>query len=138
ILGLTRKQVRTRFDQIVDFAELGRFIDTPVKRYSSGMEVRLGFSVAVHLEPDVLLIDEVLSVGDESFQRRCLARMDQLRTDGQTLVFVSHILPDVKRLCSRVVYLERGVVRVDGPTDEALEQYVADVDARQAGRGGVP
>jgi lipopolysaccharide transport system ATP-binding protein len=138
ILGLTRKQVRTRFDQIVDFAELGRFIDTPVKRYSSGMEVRLGFSVAVHLQPDVLLIDEVLSVGDESFQRRCLARMDQLRTEGQTLVFVSHILPDVKRLCSRVIYLERGVVRVDGPTDVALEQYVADVDARQAGRGGAP
>jgi lipopolysaccharide transport system ATP-binding protein len=138
ILGLSRRDVRARFDEIVDFAELGRFIDTPVKRYSSGMEVRLGFSVAVHLEPDVLLIDEVLSVGDEAFQRRCLARMDELRARGQTLVFISHILADVQHLCPRVVYLERGVVRMDGPAGQVIEQYVADVNARQAERGGAP
>jgi lipopolysaccharide transport system ATP-binding protein len=138
ILGLSRKDVRAKFDEIVDFAELGRFIDTPVKRYSSGMEVRLGFSVAVHLEPDVLLIDEVLSVGDEAFQRRCLARMDELRARGQTLVFVSHILPDVQHLCPRVVYIERGVVRMDGPAEQVIEQYVGDVNARQAERGGAP
>jgi lipopolysaccharide transport system ATP-binding protein len=138
ILGLSRKDVRAKFDEIVDFAELGRFIDTPVKRYSSGMEVRLGFSVAVHLEPDVLLIDEVLSVGDEAFQRRCLARMDELRARGQTLVFISHILPDVQHLCPRVVYLERGVVRMDGPAEQVIEQYVGDVNARQAERGGAP
>ena len=138
ILGLSRRDVRARFDEIVDFAELGRFIDTPVKRYSSGMEVRLGFSVAVHLEPDVLLIDEVLSVGDESFQRRCLARMDELRARGQTLVFISHVLNDVRHLCPRVVYLERGVVRMDGPADEVIERYVADVNARQTERGGAP
>ena len=128
ILGLTRKDIKARFDEIVDFAELGRFIDTPVKRYSSGMEVRLGFSVAVHLEPDVLLIDEVLSVGDESFQRRCLTRMDEMRERGQTLVFVSHVLEDVKRLCTRVVYLDRAVVRADGPADEVVDLYLSDVN----------
>ena len=138
ILGLSRRDVRTRFDEIVDFAELGRFIDTPVKLYSSGMEVRLGFSVAVHLEPDVLLIDEVLSVGDEAFQRRCLARMDELRARGQTLVFISHVLADVQHLCPRVVYLERGVVRMDGPAEPVIEQYVSDVNARQTERGGQP
>jgi ABC-type polysaccharide/polyol phosphate transport system ATPase subunit len=92
----------------------------------------------VHLEPDVLLIDEVLSVGDEAFQRRCLARMDELRARGQTLVFISHILPDVQHLCPRVVYLERGVVRMDGPAEQVIEQYVSDVNARQAERGGAP
>ena len=131
ILGLSRKDIRRRFDEIVDFAELGRFIDTPTKRYSSGMEVRLGFSVAVHLEPDVLLVDEVLAVGDESFQRRCLTRMDELRANGQTLLFVSHILPDVRRLCPRVIYLDRAMVRADGPADEVLGLYLEDVNARQ-------
>ena len=133
ILGLGRKEIRGRFDEIVEFAGLGRFIDTPVKRYSSGMEVRLGFSVAVHLEPDVLLIDEVLSVGDEAFQRRCLKRMDELRARGQTLVFVSHILPDVRHLCSRVVYLERGSVRADGPAGEVIDKYLGDVRDREYG-----
>jgi ABC-type polysaccharide/polyol phosphate transport system ATPase subunit len=132
ILGLTRRDIRSRFDDIVEFAELGRFIDTPTKRYSSGMEVRLGFSVAVHLEPDVLLVDEVLAVGDESFQRRCLERMDELRAGGQTLLFVSHILPDVRRLCPRVIYLDRAMVRADGPADEVLSLYLEDVNARQA------
>jgi ABC-type polysaccharide/polyol phosphate transport system ATPase subunit len=131
ILGLSRRDIRTRFDEIVEFAELGRFIDTPTKRYSSGMEVRLGFSVAVHLEPDVLLVDEVLAVGDESFQRRCLKRMDELRANGQTLVFVSHILPDVRRLCPRVIYLDRAMVRADGPAEEVLQLYLADVHSRQ-------
>ncbi len=131
ILGLSRKDIRARFDDIVEFAELGRFIDTPTKRYSSGMEVRLGFSVAVHLEPDVLLVDEVLAVGDESFQRRCLKRMDELRANGQTLLFVSHILSDVRRLCPRVIYLDRAMVRADGPADDVLNLYLADVNARQ-------
>ncbi len=134
ILGLSRKEVRKRFDQIVEFAEIGKFIDTPVKRYSSGMEVRLGFSVAVHLEPDILLIDEVLSVGDESFQRKCLERMDLLLAQGQTIVFVSHILPDVRRLCKRVVYLVRGQVRADGPADEVIDLYLRDVtESRTSG-----
>jgi lipopolysaccharide transport system ATP-binding protein len=131
ILGLSRKEIRRRFDEIVEFAELGRFIDTPVKRYSSGMEVRLGFSVAVHLEPDILLIDEVLSVGDESFQRRCLERMDLLRDRGQTIVFVSHVLPDVARLCRRVIYLDRATIRADGPADDVIALYLRDVDERE-------
>ncbi len=132
ILGLTRKEVRRKFDEIVDFAELGRFINTPVKRYSSGMEVRLGFSLAVHLDPDILLIDEVLAVGDESFQRRCLKRMDELRAKGQTIVFVSHVMKDVQRLCDRVIYIERGMIRADGPTDQVVELYLRDVADRQA------
>ena len=133
ILGLSRRDIRRRFDEIVDFAEIGRFIDTPAKRYSSGMEVRLGFSVAVHVEPEILLIDEVLSVGDEAFQRRCMQRMDEMRAAGQTLVFVSHLLDDVQRLCSRVVYLDRAVVRADGPSDEVIDLYLRDVsDGRHA------
>jgi lipopolysaccharide transport system ATP-binding protein len=130
IMGLSRKDVRRRFDEIVEFAELGRFVDTPVKKYSSGMEVRLGFSVAVHLEPDTLLIDEVLAVGDAAFQRRCLERMDELRGKGQTLVFVSHVLEDVKRLCPRIVYIERGRIRADGPAEEVAAVYQKDVDAK--------
>ncbi|MEX1047543.1 MAG: ABC transporter ATP-binding protein [Actinomycetota bacterium] len=131
ILGLSRKEIRRRFEEIVEFAELGRFIDTPVKRYSSGMEVRLGFSVAVHLDPDVLLVDEVLAVGDESFQQRCLRRLDEMRARGQTLVFVSHMLADVKRVCSRVVYLDRAVVRADGPTDEVIDLYRREVQGSE-------
>lgn len=126
ILGLRRREIRRRFDEIVGFAELGPYIDTPVKRYSSGMEVRLGFSVAVHLDPDVLLVDEVLAVGDESFQRRCLERMDRIRAGGQTLVFVSHVLSDVRRLCPRTIYLDRGVVRDDGPSERVCEAYLRD------------
>jgi homopolymeric O-antigen transport system ATP-binding protein len=134
ILGLRRREVRKKFDDIVEFAELGRYIDTPVKRYSSGMEVRLGFSVAVHVEPDVLLVDEVLAVGDASFQRRCLERMDRMRAAGQTVVFVSHVMEDVARLCSRALYLDRGVVRADGPVHEVSRLYLEDVqmEAREA------
>jgi lipopolysaccharide transport system ATP-binding protein len=135
ILGLRRKEIRRKFDEIVEFAELGRFIDTPVKRYSSGMEVRLGFSIAVHLDPDILLVDEVLAVGDESFQRRCLQRMDQVRASGQTLIFVSHVLSDVTRLCPRVIYLERGMVRADGPSAEVVELYLRDLAEREGAHG---
>jgi lipopolysaccharide transport system ATP-binding protein len=130
ILGLRRLEIRQKFDQIVDFAELGPYVDTPVKKYSSGMEVRLGFSVAVHLDPDVLLVDEVLAVGDEAFQQRCLQRMDQIRSSGQTLVFVSHVLSDVKRLCPRSIYLDRGVVRGDGPSADMIELYRRDLSER--------
>ena len=132
ILGLRRREVRRKFDQIVDFADLGRWVDTPIKRYSSGMEVRLGFSVAVHIDPDVLLVDEVLAVGDEEFQRRCLARMDEIRAGGQTLVFVSHVLSDVTRVCSRTVYLDRGVVRGDGSSQEMVDLYLRDLSDRKA------
>jgi lipopolysaccharide transport system ATP-binding protein len=139
ILGMRRADIRRKFDDIVDFAELGRFIDTPVKHYSSGMEVRLGFSVAVHLEPDVLLIDEVLAVGDESFQRRCLRRMDEISAAGQTVVFVSHVFADVKRLCPRVIYIHRGSIRADGPADDVIDLYLADVEQMDMayGRGAL-
>ena len=132
ILGLRRREIRRKFEQIVDFAELGPYVDTPVKRYSSGMEVRLGFSVAVHLDPDVLLVDEVLAVGDEAFQRRCLQRMDEIRNAGQTLLFVSHVLPDVKRLCPRSIYLDRGVIRGDGPSADMIDLYLRDLSQREA------
>ncbi len=132
ILGFSRRQIRKQFDDIVDFAELGRYIDTPVKRYSSGMEIRLGFSVAVHVEPDILLIDEVLAVGDESFQQRCMQRMAEVRANGQTLIFVSHVMPDVKRLCSRVVYLDRGMIRAMGSPDAMIDLYHRDLEERQA------
>jgi lipopolysaccharide transport system ATP-binding protein len=138
ILGMRRADLRRKFDDIVDFAELGRFIDTPVKHYSSGMEVRLGFSVAVHLEPDVLLIDEVLAVGDESFQRRCLRRMDEISAAGQTVVFVSHVFADVKRLCPRVIYIHRGAIRADGPADEVIQLYLADVEHMDMSYGRGP
>jgi lipopolysaccharide transport system ATP-binding protein len=132
ILGLRRRDIRRKFDQIVEFAELGPYVDTPVKRYSSGMEVRLGFSVAVHVDPDVLLVDEVLAVGDESFQSRCLQRMDEVRAGGQTLVFVSHVMADVERLCGRVVYLHRGTVRGEGPPHEMVQMYRDDLATMEA------
>src|SRR5437867_10177453 len=105
----------------------------PAMLYASGLEVRLGASVAVRLEPDLLLVDEVLAVGDESFQRRCLQRMDEIRASGQTLIFVSHVLSDVRRLCPRAIYLDRGVVRADGPSGEAIDLYLADLAAAEVG-----
>jgi lipopolysaccharide transport system ATP-binding protein len=124
LLGLRRKEIKRRFDEIIAFAELERFVDTPLKRYSSGMEIRLGFSVAVHLDPDLLLIDEVLAVGDENFQRRCLGRMDDLRARGQTIVFVSHDMGQVRRLCTRTILIDRGQIHADGPTDEVVDLYL--------------
>ena len=108
ILGLSKKEITARFDDIVEFAGLADFIDTPVKNYSSGMFVRLGFAVAAHVEPDVLLIDEVLSVGDESFQRRCAEKIEEFRRDGRTIVFVSHGLGQVEQLCQDVAWIEKG------------------------------
>jgi lipopolysaccharide transport system ATP-binding protein len=132
ILGLPRAEIRRRFDDIVDFAELGRYVETPVKRYSSGMEIRLGFSVAVHVEPEILLIDEVLAVGDEAFQRRCMQRMGELRAAGQTLVFVSHTMADVQRVCSTVIYLDRGMIRAMGPAQDVITVYRRDLQANEA------
>jgi lipopolysaccharide transport system ATP-binding protein len=118
IMGMRRAEIQKRFDEIVDFAGIERFIDTPVKRYSSGMNARLGFSIAAHLDPDVLLIDEVLSVGDMAFQQKCQARMQQFRSEGVAIVFVSHHLPAVARLCSQTLLLDRGeTVRLGAPRD---------------------
>jgi len=126
ILGMTRREIRWRFDEIVAFAEVERFIDTPVKRYSSGMYVRLAFAVAAHLEPDILVVDEVLAVGDAAFQRKCLGKMNEIAaTGGRTVLFVSHQLGTVSALCNRAVLLDAGKVARAGPTGEVVARYVA-------------
>ena len=124
ILGMRREEIRRRFDEIVAFSGLEDFIDTPVKRYSSGMYARLGFSVAAHMEPDVLIVDEVLSVGDYVFQRKCTEKMAGIINGGATVVFVSHNLRAVAALCERSLLLERGQVRKIGPTREVLKTYL--------------
>jgi lipopolysaccharide transport system ATP-binding protein len=124
VLGMTRKEIVRRFDEIVAFADVERFLDTPVKRYSSGMYVRLAFSVATHLEPEVLVIDEVLAVGDAAFQRRSLARMTQVAREGRTVLFVSHNMAIIQALCSRVVVLDRGRVIADDAPDDAIGAYL--------------
>ena len=124
ILGMRRAEIATRFDEIVEFAEIARFLDTPVKRYSSGMSVRLAFAVAAHLEPEILLVDEVLAVGDASFQRKSLGKMNEVAKEGRTVVFVSHNLAIIQALCSRGVLLERGEVVTDAPIGEAVDAYL--------------
>lgn len=123
ILGLTRKEIDAALDSIIDFAGVRAFIDTPVRNYSSGMYVRLGFAIAVHVDPDILLIDEVLSVGDASFQEKCLERMRGFKDAGKTVVLVSHDLAAVRSLCDRTVVLHSGEIAFDGPTEEALAHY---------------
>ena len=138
ILGLSRRQTDAYFDAIVDFSGIERFIDNQVKFYSSGMYVRLAFAVAVHVEPEILLVDEVLSVGDEPFQRKCLARIKQFQYEGRTIVFVTHGLDMVRELCDRAVMLDRGEVVVDGKAQEAIrayrERYAPDPDSSDDGR----
>jgi lipopolysaccharide transport system ATP-binding protein len=124
VLGMKRAHIAKTFDAIVDFAGISEFVDTPVKRYSSGMNARLGFSIAAHLNPDALIIDEVLSVGDMAFQQRCLERMRAFRDDGVSIVFVSHNLQAVAGLCQKALHLERRVCAF-GPTDEVMSSYVA-------------
>jgi lipopolysaccharide transport system ATP-binding protein len=123
IYGMTRAEVDRQFDEIVAFSELEKFLDTPVKRYSSGMYVRLGFAVAAYLDPDILLVDEVLAVGDLSFQRRCLNRMSDVAQSGRTVLFVSHQMAAIRRLCTRTIWLEAGRVRDFGPTGEVVAKY---------------
>ena len=124
VLGMTRKEIVRRFDEIVAFADIERFLDTPVKRYSSGMYVRLAFSVATHLEPEILVIDEVLAVGDAGFQRRSLARMSQVAREGRTVLFVSHNMAIIQALCSRVIVLDSGRIIADDATDPAISAYL--------------
>jgi lipopolysaccharide transport system ATP-binding protein len=124
ILGMKRTDIERNFDRIVAFSEIAAFIDTPVKWYSSGMYLRLAFSVAAHLNPEILIIDEVLAVGDASFQRKCLNKMQELRKDGRTILFVSHNMQAVTRLCKRLIYLEGGVVVDDGEPTEVSSRYM--------------
>jgi ABC-2 type transport system ATP-binding protein len=123
ILGLSRREITDRFDDIVEFAGLEKFIDTPVKNYSSGMFVRLGFAVAAHVDPEVLLIDEVLSVGDESFQRKSAERIEEFRRDGRTIIFVSHGLSQVEQLCEKVAWIDRGELKAIGFAGEVISAY---------------
>jgi ABC-type polysaccharide/polyol phosphate transport system ATPase subunit len=123
ILGMMRREITKKLDSIVEFAELRQFIDTPVKRYSSGMYVRLGFSIAAHLDPDILLLDEVLAVGDASFQRKCIQRITELKKNGTTIVFISHDLRAVQQLCDRVILLKKGQIEADGNPAETIALY---------------
>jgi lipopolysaccharide transport system ATP-binding protein len=124
ILGMKHAEIRRKFDEIVAFAEVAKFIDTPVKHYSSGMQMRLAFAVAAHLEPEILLVDEVLAVGDGSFQRKCLNKMEEVGLGGRTVLFVSHNMPAVTRLCRRTILLDEGRVLKDGPAHQVVSAYL--------------
>ena len=123
ILGMSKQEIDNKFDEIVAFSEIEQFLDTPVKRYSSGMYVRLAFSVAVHLESDILIVDEVLAVGDSVFQRRCIDKMMAIANEGKTLFFVSHNLASVSALCNRAILLDKGKLIADGPVGDTIEKY---------------
>jgi lipopolysaccharide transport system ATP-binding protein len=124
ILGMTQREIRKKFDEIVAFAEVDRFLDTPVKRYSSGMYVRLAFAVAAHLEPEILIVDEVLAVGDAEFQKKCLGKMSEVAGGGRTVLFVSHNMGAVRSLCSRAIVMANGKVVATAPAGQAVEMYL--------------
>jgi lipopolysaccharide transport system ATP-binding protein len=135
ILGMTRAEVRRKFDEIVAFADVEKFLDTPVKRYSSGMHVRLAFSVAAHMEPEILIVDEVLAVGDAEFQKKCMGKMKGVaQTEGRSILFVSHNMMAIKHLCRRGIWLHQGKILHTGPIDEVVEAYTSSVqDKLQSG-----
>ncbi|MDO8690444.1 MAG: ABC transporter ATP-binding protein, partial [Dehalococcoidia bacterium] len=124
ILGMSGKQMKNRFEGIVEFSELARFIDTPVKHYSSGMYARLGFAVAISIDPDILVIDEVLSVGDEAFQRKCIDKIREIKERGKSIILVSHNLQIVKDLCAEAIWLEAGAERAQGPSHQVVDKYL--------------
>jgi lipopolysaccharide transport system ATP-binding protein len=133
ILGMRRREIEGRFDEIVEFSGIERFIDTPVKRYSSGMYVRLAFAVAAYLDPEILLVDEVLAVGDTEFQRKCLGKMHEASEEGRTVVFVSHNMPSVQRLCNRAYVIDKGEIVAEGTAGEAVAKYLERVRPGQVG-----
>jgi lipopolysaccharide transport system ATP-binding protein len=125
ILGMSRREIVSRFDEIVEFSEVEKFLDTPVKRYSSGMYVRLAFAVAAHLEPEILIVDEVLAVGDAEFQKKCVGKMEDASTrEGRTVLLVSHQMPTIQNLCTRCVLMDQGQIIADGPTSEVINAYM--------------
>ncbi len=124
IFGLTKKEIDERIDQIIEFSELGQYIDNPVRTYSSGMYMRLAFSVAINVNAEILLIDEILSVGDQHFQEKCFKKMNELKKEGKTMVFVTHSMESVKQLCTRAIWLYDGQIRMDGATDKVVEEYI--------------
>jgi len=126
ILGMSRNEIRRKFDEIVEFAEISKFLDTPVKRYSSGMYVRLAFAVAAHLEPDILIVDEVLAVGDSAFQQKCLGKMRDIRSEGRTVIVVSHNMGTVSSLCQKVIWLADGQVKAAGDAQDIIRKYLSE------------
>jgi len=134
VLGMTKREIDRRFDEIVAFAEVEKFIDTPVKRYSSGMAVRLGFAVAAHLEPEILIVDEVLAVGDLAFQQKCINAMSEVASAGRTVLFVSHNMTSVRRLCSRAILMSSGHPIVDDAPQTAIDAYIVDNNTKSAFR----
>ena len=137
VLGMSRSEIKKKFDEIVAFAEVEQFLDTPVKRYSSGMYVRLAFAVAAHLEPEILLVDEVLAVGDAQFQKKCMGKMEDVSKDGRTIFFVSHNMGAIENLCQRVICLSHGEISFDGATSEGIRNYLEtdDVDSEETAPG---
>ena len=131
ILGMKKKEIEDKFDEIIKFSGVEKFLDTPVKRYSSGMNVRLAFSVAAHLDPEILLVDEVLAVGDAEFQKKCLGKMGEVASEGRTVLFVSHNLEAVRRLCPRGILIESGEIILDGSVEQSLEQYLQEGNSRK-------
>lgn len=132
IFGLSKKETEENLDSIIEFSELGSFVDNPVRTYSSGMYLKLAFSVAIHINPEILLIDEILAVGDSNFQRKCFAKMQEFRRKGVTIVLVSHALPRVVEFCDRCLWLQDGVIRADGKPDEVTEEYLSFMNGIQS------
>jgi lipopolysaccharide transport system ATP-binding protein len=124
VLGMTRAEINRKFDEIVDFSGVERFIDTPIKRYSSGMNMRLAFSVAAHLEPEILMVDEVLAVGDAAFNRKCVSKMKDVTAQGRTVLFVAHYMPAIESLCDNVIWMDEGTIVQRGPTKQVVAQYI--------------
>ncbi len=127
IFGLTRQQIDDRLDKIIEFSELGTYIDNPVRTYSSGMYMRLAFAIAINVDADILLVDEVLAVGDQHFQDKCIAKMRELKEEGKTMVFVTHSLGTVKEFCNRAIWLSNGEIRMDGKPDEIIDKYLEEM-----------
>ena len=138
ILGMTKKEIDRKFDEIVDFSGVERFLDTPIKRYSSGMKVRLAFAVAAHLEPEILIIDEVLAVGDAEFQKKCMGKMQDVAKGGRTVLFVSHSMAAIQSLCNKGIVLEAGSVAYDGPVDGAIDKYLEQLESIGTCRAWAP
>ena len=124
IFGLTKKEIDNRLQTIIDFSELGNYIDNPVRTYSSGMFMRLAFAVAINVDADILLVDEILSVGDRHFQEKCINKMKELKREGKTMVFVTHGLDSARELCDRAVWLNKGVIQMDGETNKVIDEYI--------------
>ncbi|XOU94778.1 MAG: ABC transporter ATP-binding protein [Candidatus Kerfeldbacteria bacterium] len=134
ILGMKRLEIKEKFDEIVEFSEIGNFLDTPVKRYSSGMFVRLAFSVAAHLEPEILIVDEVLAVGDIEFQKKCLGKMESVANKGRTIIFVSHNMNAISSLCDRSILINNGKIQIDGKTNKVIEEYLKNKNSNTSGK----